>query len=472
MIHNSGNLNCVPQNHGSGVSSLSQLMSEHIEKSKGNEVGDKKEGLGVPSLSALSVGPISPPSSISNQNSLSLGTLASLNMSSVSHSSAPSHLSVSLGSLSLNNPKLTANSYLAVPPGFESISSVFQSSQHSVGIETGARATMSDPKGSPSLADLIQEHLNHNSTISNSFPASHSIVSSIKRQGITPAAQPLSLSELALQHQNRDTPFQVQPQRTEQPANILTFSKPTNVTSTCLGGTVSLSQLVLQHQTKCSLASPQPQPKSTESPAHVLKQPPGLSGLLPLSHLASKDEVKTSTTSNGSHYSLTSLLLPAKPERVCVLAESTIEGGAKCKLDHKPYHHNSKPVKPDQTIDLSALMAESQGAGLHPFDSDLPSPSSLAPVSLGLDSSVFARPSVFAITLSIQSHRQSKRTRNVLKGKIRGTKMGSGYQAVLYKLQEHSKEQLTPLLPIVPFRFDTPSPDDVVRANQRKAFTR
>lgn len=470
MIHSSENQNFIPQNLGLGVSSLAQLMSEHEQKSKGKGVDDTKKRLGVPSLSALTTRPSSPPSIMSNQNSLSLGTLAPLNMSSVSHSSAPSHLSVSLSSLSLNNPKLTANSSLAAPPGFESLSSGFQNNQHSVGIETGGRATISDPKGSPSLADLIQKH--SNPTISNSFPMSHSIVSSIKCQGITPAAQPLSLSELALQHQNRGTPFQAQPQRTEELANILTFSKPTNVTSTCLGGTVSLSQLALQHQTKCSLASPQPQPISTESPAHALKQPPGLSELLSLSHLASKDEVKTSTTSNGSQYSLTSLLSPAKPERAGVLAESTIEGGTKCKLDHKPYHQNSKSFKLDQTIDLSALMAESHGAGPHPCDSDLPSPSSLAPVPLGLDSSVFARPSAFAITMSIQSRRQSKRTRNMLKGKIRGSKTGSGYQGVLYKLQENSKEQLTPLLPIVPFRFDTPSPDDIVRANQRKAFTR
>lgn len=471
VFNSSENLNLIPQNLGSSVSSLAQLVSEHEQKSK-EKVDDTIKCLGVPLLGALTIESSSPPSIISNQNSLSLGTLASLNMSSVSHSSAPSHLSVTHSSLSLNNAKLTANSSFAAPPGFESLSSVFQNNRQPVGLEIRGRVTVADPKGSPSLADLIHEYSNRSPTISNSFPSSHSIVSSIKCQGITPAAQPLSLSELALQHQNRDTPFQAQPQKTEQLANILTFSKPTNLTSTCLGGTVSLSQLALQHQTKCSLASPQPQPMNTESPAHALKQPPGLPELLSLSHLASKDEVKTSTTSNGSQYSLTSLLLPAKPERAGVLAESTIEGGTKCKVDHKPYHQNSKPFKLDQTIDLSALMAESHGAGPHPSDSDLPSPSSLAPVSLGLDSSVFARPSVFAITMSIQSCRQSKRTRNMLKGKTRGSKTGSGYQGILYKLQEKSKEQLTPLLPIVPFRFDTPSPDDIVRANQRKAFTR
>lgn len=461
----------ISLNVGSGVSSLAQLMSENGQKSMGKEVADTKQGLGVPSLSALKIGPNSPQSIISNQNSLSFANLASLNMSSVSHISAPSLLSVSLSSLSLNNPKLTANPSLVVPPGFGSLGSALQNNQHSVGIETGGRATVVDPKGSSSLADLIHEHSNCSPTISNSFPIPQSIASSVKCQGITGPAQQLSLSELALQHQNRGSHIQSQTQGTERLANILTFSKPTNLTSTCLGGTVSLSQLALQHQTKCSLASPQPQPISTES-ANALKQPPGLSEMLSSSHLASEDKGKTSTTSNGSQCSLTLFPSPEKPERQGVLAESTIEGGTKCKLDHKPYHQNFKLPKLDQAIDLSSLMAQSLGVGPHLIDNDLPSPSFLTPVSLGRDASVFARPSVFAITLSIQSRRQSKRTRNMLKGKIRGSKTGSGYQAFLCKLQENPKEQLSSLSPIVPFRFDTPSPDDIVRANQRKAFTR
>lgn len=51
---------------------------------------------------------------------------------------------------------------------------------------------------------------------------------------------------------------------------------------------------------------------------------------------------------------------------------------------------------------------------------------------------------------------------------------GGGHPAFLYGTQTQlvkAKEQ-TPLLPITPFTFDTPSPDDVVRANQKKAFTR
>ncbi|XP_039981788.1 HBS1-like protein isoform X4 [Xiphias gladius] len=471
VVSSSENQNVIRQNVGSGVSSLAQLMSEHDQKSKVPAEVKTGRGLGVPSLSALTIGPNSPPSIMSIPNSLSLGTLASLNMSSASHNSASSLLSASLSSLSVNDPKLTtASSDLAASPGFGSLSPVVQSNQLFVGIGTGGKATVADPKGSPSLADLIQEHSNHSPTISNSFPSPHSSIVSLKCQGMAAPAQTLSLSELVSQHQNRSTLIQSQSQSAELPPDTLTFSKPTSITPTFLGGTVSLSQLASQHQTNTPLASPQP--VSTESPANALKQPPVLSELLCLSHLASEHKGKTSATSYGSQYSLTSLLSPAKPERVGVSAESTLEGGKKCKIDHRPYHQNSGPPKPGQTIDLSALMAQSHGAAPRYFDNDIPSLSCLAPIALGLDSSVFATPSVFAITLSTQSRRQRRGTRNVLKGKIRGPWTGSGYQAFLCKSQDKSKEHLTPLSPIVPFRFDTPSPDDIVRANQRKAFTR
>ncbi|XP_067337571.1 HBS1-like protein isoform X2 [Channa argus] len=456
VVDSSENQNIICHNVGSGAGSLAQLMSEHKQKSKMTGLVDPKQGLGVPSLSALTIGPDSSPSNMSSQSSLLVGNMSSLNMPL-----APSLLSVPLSSLSLNPPKsTTVNSSHA---GLGIHSAAFQSNQN-LGISTGGRSTLSDHKGSPSLADLIQEHLNCSPTLSNSCYTPHNNVSSMKCQGVSALAQTPSLSELASQHHNRVTQIQSQPHGTEQPANTFNILKPTTIT-------LPLSQLTLQHQTKCSLVSPQL--VSTESSANALTQTPGLSELLSLSHLPSEHKGKTSTTSNGSQYSLTSLLSPAKPERAGELAESTIEGGTKNKLNHKPYDQNSRPLKPGQPIDLSTLVSQSHGSSPHHFDNDLPSPTSLTPVALGINSSVFARPSVFATTLSVRpSLRQTKRMRIKLKGKIRENKLESSYQAFHWKLLGNCKEQLSPLLPLVPFRFDTPSPDDIVRANQKKAFTR
>lgn len=425
--------------------SLAQLMSEHEQKSKGTKVPETQQGLDVPSLGTLTGN--SPPSILSNPNTLSLGTLASLTMSTASNTSAPSILSVSLGNLSLNNPKLTmASSSVAAPPGFGSLGFGLHSNQPS---KTVGKQDKVDSKGSLSLANLIQEHSNRG----NSISMSHSSIPNVKCQGTAAKAQTVSLSELASQHQKRGS------QSTETPTNTLSFSK---ITPPCLGGTVSLSQLGLQHQTIASR-----NPFSTESTANALKKPPGLSEQLSLSQLLSEHKGKTSTTSNGSQYSLTSLLSPAKPEKAGVIAESTTEGGAK--HNQKPCHQIAKARMPGQTIDLSSLMARTHAAGPHQLDSDLPSPSSPTPGALGLDVSVFAQPSVFAITLSVQSRRQLKRKRNMLKAKVKIPRSGSGCQSFCESLDKPT-EQLAPS--IVPFRFDTPSPDDVVRANQKKAFTR
>nr|XP_040016485.1 HBS1-like protein isoform X3 [Gasterosteus aculeatus aculeatus] len=465
-VSSAENQNCIHQNSGPLVSSganLAQLMSEHEQKSKATGAVDAGRGLGVHSLTALTMGQSSPLSIMPNQNGLSLGTLASLSLTSASRSSAPPLLPVSLSSLSLNNPKLSsASPSPAAPPGFGSLSSVLLRNQPSAGVGIGGKAAIADPKGSPSLADLMQEHSNRSPSISDCSLTPQSSAAFVTYQGPATAAQTLSLSGLASRNQNWNMHNQSQSQSTEQPANSLTFPKPTNRTPACLVGTSSLSQLALQHQLSSSFTLPQP--LSVEPPGNAQRQPPGTSEPLSLSQLASEHKGKTSTTSSGSPYSLTSLLLPAKPERAGVLAESPKQGGAKGKRDHTPLHQNVG--SPKQAIDLSALMAQSDGAGPRRFDSGLLSPSSPNPAAEGPDSSIFAQPSTFAITLSI---RQKGKTS---KGRTRGPKAGSVYRAFQLKTHLKSREEHTPLSPIVPFCFDAPSPDDVVRANQRKAFTR
>ncbi|KAM9704126.1 HBS1-like protein isoform 3-T3 [Menidia menidia] len=435
----------------SNGSSLAQLMSEHQQNSK-TGVSGAGECLGVSSLSTVTTGSSSTLSATSNQSSLSLGTLASLNKPSATQTPAPSPLSFSLSNLSLNSSKeSTGRSSLVAPPGFGSLSSVLHNNQQSV----------VDPKRSPSLADLIQEHSNRGTTAGKTVLSPMSNLAQAKIQSV--AAQTLSLSELASQHQNSS--IHSQPQSTERPSSLLSLANTADLPAHCLGGAVSLSQLAVTHQSSSSSATHHP--ACTGSEENALKQPPGLSELLSLSHLPSEHKKKTSTTSNGSQCTITSLLSPAKPERADVLAENTTEGTTKRELNHKPFLQISRPSKPGQTIDFSALMANP-----HQLDSDFPSPSSPASPDFGQDFSVFAKPSVFAVTLSFRNHKQQKRRKNVLRGKMKGQRTGSGYRAFRCIPQDKSKEQLTQLFPIVPFRFDTPSPDDVVRANQRKAFTR
>lgn len=366
--------------------SLSQLTSGHVQKSK--EEGDTGRSFRLPSLSALTSGSTSPSSIMCNQNSLSLGTLASLNMPSGAQSSAPSLLSIPLSNLSLSNSVTTTTSSSLAISGLRlgSLLSTNGVSQSSSGV--GGQAKTAHRTGSPSLSDLIHERSNCSPSVTIA----------------TAPAQMLSLSELAAQHQGRNTHIQLG--ITGKPENHLSST----ISPASFGGGVALTALALQHRADSRLG---------ESGASAFTEP---------------------------HASL------AAP---CAPAGSSREGVTK----PRPSRRNPRSSKPRQTVDVGTPMEQPDDLSSLYFSSAL--------LSLSRTPSVFAKPSAFAWALSFQSHRPRKR-RNLLEGQIHSQGTGSHHQQLGGERQELS----TSLSPIPPFLFDTPSPDDIIRANQLRAFTR
>ncbi|XP_055741578.1 nascent polypeptide-associated complex subunit alpha, muscle-specific form-like isoform X2 [Salvelinus fontinalis] len=425
-------------------SSLAQLMSEHDQKS---------QRAGLPSLSS------SPLAALSG---LSLGTLALLNSNSAPMAtSPPGHLASSLGSLSLGNPKLTAPGANMASPSFGSLSSVLQSSRP-MEIGSGGGAKGADPKGSPSLAELIQEHSNSSPTLYRTLPGLH------------------GNSSIPIAHSTTQTPAGPAPTLTrslsqlqQSPGLLNTHCFPqTKITTTPEPHVLSLSLMASRRQPVSTVPAADPDRQQAE-----VEPPPVRLGKL--SQLASQHHTRRSSDTPPS-LSLAALLSPGKSQ-----PRSIQEGGVRDKprplLSHTPL--SLHPPRGDQSIDLSVLMAQSSHGGAlfaRRHDKGLSSPSAVAVRSdhHRQRSSVFARPSVFALTLSVRAPSRGKRRRRMMMmkavGDLRLEVRGGGHPAFLYGTQTQlvkAKEQM-PLLPITPFTFDTPSPDDVVRANQKKAFTR
>ncbi|XP_034017843.1 HBS1-like protein isoform X2 [Thalassophryne amazonica] len=456
---------CRPETHhfthesvksGVGGISLAQLMFEHEQKSKGTGLCHASQSLSISPL-GLSDTPY-PMVSNHNHSGLSLGTLASLNvllgpLSSAPCATSPSLLAVPLSNLSLNNPKTTTttacSSLTPSPPGLSSLSSILQNNHHSVGFGTQSKATMADLKGSPSLADLIQEHLNRSPTLSSHIPGAESSMVSVTSSAATSPPPTLSLSQLASQHQSRNE---------DRSACLLSLANSTNISPKCHSGSEFVSELTLKNQAQNASAVPQCEPPA-------FKHPPGFSAQLPVSNLAPHQQSETTATSNGSHHSRASLLLPAKPERAEVLADRFVESGTKAKVPRKQYCQNSTSPCGMQKMDLRELLAQT------PTNEDDCSPSPPAPVAQK-KYSVFAQPSAFARTLSF--HPRSSMKKNVMNGVLVRT-TATSHHDFTNRSQDHQgvpSVQQNPLPPITPFCFDTPSPDDIVLANQKKAFTR
>ncbi len=119
--------------------------------------------------------------------------------------------------------------------------------------------------------------------------------------------------------------------------------------------------------------------------------------------------------------------------------------------------HEPRPLSLNQSIDLGALMSQMSPDGRSP------TLLRFTCISASQKKRVFAKPSIFALAISVHVRNEKSRCNKVT------------HNAFLYSRQmERVKErvQCPPLHHIIPFSFDTPSPDDIVKANQRKAFTR
>ncbi|PKU29290.1 hbs1-like protein isoform x3 [Limosa lapponica baueri] len=92
--------------------------------------------------------------------------------------------------------------------------------------------------------------------------------------------------------------------------------------------------------------------------------------------------------------------------------------------------------------------------GLSPKSQDL---------SLSWMKALRARPSAFALTLCLRYPPKGYKRRTV-----------GVHKAFLYsrQVQDVKPKETGPLIAITPFDFKTASPDDIVKANQKKAFTR
>ncbi|XP_017562671.1 HBS1-like protein isoform X2 [Pygocentrus nattereri] len=376
---------------------LAQLMAKHEQKHTGvlpitcsghnislpatlninSSTSSLFSSLGQSTLpsTGLALGP-----SVSLSAGLSMGLSTSPVLGNLSISPISSLLSCSLGSLSLQDPKVTTS--LPVPLG--SLSNVLQASKP-VEMKGASRTSgIRGQGGSPSLADLIQEHQSSSPDLFSSVPGPQN----------TCTATPQTVS-------GADT--------TKTP-----------------NSTFSLSCLAVHSPTKPPAAS----------------VPPGFSASL--SDLLSEPQAAK------------------RPQHPAI--SMPLKGRSEDKKSKNPPHVSLAPGNVIQNVDLSILMSQmSPSVSPHCHDNR-------SPVSLCSDQhfsswnvpSVFAEPSVFALTLCVRMKRRSQRSVPVHKAFL--------YSRQVSKVKE--RVQGPPLHHITPFSFDTPSPDDIVKANQKKAFTR
>lgn len=128
----------------------------------------------------------------------------------------------------------------------------------------------------------------------------------------------------------------------------------------------------------------------------------------------------------------------------------------------KPVVDQSVALIPETKVLSSKLGKNSNSAK----DNKKNSKSSLPrkpPFSLSWTKALAARPSAFASTLCLRYPLKSCKRRTF-----------DLYKAFLYsrQVQDVKDKEISPLIAITPFDFKSASPDDIVKANQKKAFTR
>ncbi|XP_056304802.1 HBS1-like protein isoform X2 [Danio aesculapii] len=379
-------------------------------------------------------------------------------------------------------PNMTKPNALNPPPGFGSLAKDHLKVVSSHNLGNGQSTT-----GQSSLAHLIAQHEHKHSTVPplvpstglstdctiplttspfGSFNGPSAPLSTLLSQG--PNVPPLSvgsgtlslgpshppssclltcsLSNLALQDSQRTAPLPVSLgslSSVMQGSGLL--GVPGQGTSSA---SLSLAELIQEHQ---------------DSSPKLYDSLPGLN--------ISTNSFHVTDTQNNTHSqkpasntpprlsdapSLSDLMSQHQASLVPQLPALKYENGSINELK-KPAVPKPHPLNLNRSIDLSTLMSKT-------------SPISRSPALLNfteetasLKKRVFAKPSIFALAMCVPV-RCSKSQR----GRVT-------HSAFLYSRQmERVKErvQCAPLHHITPFSFNTPSPDDIVKANQRKAFTR
>lgn len=299
----------------------------------------------------------------------------------------------------------------------------------------------------PSVPPSSSLSVGSGATLSSGFSLGASVPAGL---GVTPSSSLLtcSLSSLALQDSQRSAPL---PVCLGGLSSVLQSSGPLGVPGQGKGsGSLSLAELIQEHQDSSpklydSLPGLQNTQNSyiagTQNNTHIQKPiqtsaPPGFPEAPSLSELMSRHQTSLACTTSRKS-----------------------ENGSNHQASNKSATASTKPpsLSLNRCVDLSALMSQTSP------DSRSPTLLSFTHVSAAQKKRVFAKPSVFALALCVRvSGEKSRRSR-------------ATHNAFLYSRQmERVKErvQCLPLHHIAPFSFDTPSPDDIVKANQRKAFTR